>query len=447
MHLTTVIDFLTKVDELTIAKELLKTFAKYAISVEQYDELGMLFEKIKAYPESLEMLEKCYAIATNPTHLYSIRSNFAKVYNHLNEPLKAIYYTNLNLELNPFDVELKLEQSFSYYLYADFQKSWEIQNKLLEDPNISENIKNRIRFNMGSYDIEQGLFKQGMEKMILGGKRIGLWPAAKKPFEKWDGKNTNKTLLIYAEAGIGDQIIHVRFMNELKKRNINAIWIDNDANNSICDVFKFSGYELLADDKLLDKNKEYTYTDSTSLSVMLNLDMHELWHEPYLKVNETYLKKWQKILPEKFVTIRWNGNPAYDQDLHRGVPFDLLFDTVRNNIPNDVAIVSLQIDENRKDHDGLINIDIKNWFDTMAIQHLALINITSCTSTAHSAGAIGANCIVLPPICTYYPWVYLKENKNSHWYGDNLKAFVQSKWKNWDEPMNLLRIELGAING
>lgn len=165
-----------------------------------------------------------------------------------------------------------------------------------------------------------------------------------------------------------------------------------------------------------------------------------------LKVNEDYIKKWKNILPEKFVTLRWNGNPLYDQDLHRHLPFDQLLNTVKNNINNDVKIISLQIDENSKTVDGLINVQIDNWFDTIAIQKLALLNITSCTSTAHSAAAIGSPCIVMPPICTYYPWVYLKENKNSYWYGSNLKAFTQTKWKNWDIPMELLKKELEVLN-
>lgn len=444
MHLTAVIEFLKQVDELEVAKTLLNTFAKYSKSLEQFDKLGMLFEKVKAYPEALEMLTKCYTTTYEPAALYAIRSNFAKVYNHLNEPLKSLEYSNLNLEVNPFDAEVKMEQSFSYYLYGDFYKSWEIQNKLLNDLTISDTIKNRITFNMGSFDMDQGLFKQGLEKMILGGKKIGIWPPIKKSFERWDGNETDKILLVYAESGIGDQIIHIRFMNELKKRNIEAIWIGG--NNDIREVFKFSGYNILDNDRTLDPFEEYVYTDSTSLVVLLGLDLHELWISPYLKVNEIYINKWRNILPDKFITIRWNGNPYYDQDLHRGLPFDLLYNTVKKTLPNDIKIVSLQIDENKKDKPDLINVNIENWFDTMAIQYLALTNITSCTSTAHSAGAIGVNCLVLPPICTYYPWVYLKENNISHWYNDNLKAFVQTKWKNWDEPMNLLKSELGVLN-
>lgn len=444
MHLVAIINFLKQVDELSIAKELLDTFAKYSSELLQFNELGMLYEKVKAYSKSLEMLEKCYSITYEPKSLYAIRSNFAKVYNHLNEPLKSLFYSNLNLEINPLDYEMKMEQSFSYYLYADFDKSWEIQNKLLQDPTLDQEVKDRINFNMGTFDMKNGLFKQGMEKMILGGKHLGIWPPIKKPFEKWNGNYTSKILLVYAEAGIGDQIIHIRFMNELKKRNIKAIWIGG--NDDIREVFKYNNYNVLDNDKSLDPFEEYIYTDSTSLSVLLKLDINELWNSSYLQVPIEYIEKWQKILPTSFVTIRWNGNPYYDQNLHRGIPFELLFQTVKSSISDNISIVSLQIDENKIECPELININIENWFDTLAIQFLALTNITSCTSTAHSAGAIGSNCIVLPPICTYYPWINLKENKTSHWYGDNLKVIIQSKWRDWDDPMNMIKQELGVLN-
>lgn len=444
MHLINVVDFLNTVDELAIAKELLQVFSKYSNTIQQYDELAMLFEKIKAYSDSLKMLEKCYTSASKPSEYYSVRSNFAKVYNKLNEPLKALYYINLNLEIKPNDPEMEMEKSFSYYLHGEFDKSREIQSNLLLNPDISDDVKTRISFNMGSFDMDKGLFKQGMEKMILGGKKIGIWPTLKKPFDFWDGSNTNKTLLVYAEAGIGDQIIHIRFMNELKRRKINAIWIGGD--NSIREVFKFNGYNVLDNDKTLDPFEEYIYTDSTSLPVLLQIDLNELWRGTYLNVDEKYVEKWKAILPKKFVTLRWNGNTLYDQDLHRQLPFDQLFNAVKNNIADDIEIVSLQIDENGKNVDGLINVQIDNWFDTMAIQKLALLNITSCTSTAHSAAACGSSCIVFPPICTYYPWIYLKENNNSYWYGPNLKAFVQIKWKNWDIPLDLLRKELEVLN-
>lgn len=437
MYLKFVIDFLKEVNELQQAKSLLDTFQKYAKTLIQYDELGMLYEKVKAYHSSLQMLEKCLELSTNDMERQSIYANLAKVYNHVNDAEKSLYYSGLILKQKPNDYESLMEQSFSYYLLGNTEKSYEIQSELLKNPHLPENVKKRITFNMGTFEMSKGNFKEGIRNMIFGGKEIGIWKQQNRPYQKWDGNPTNKLILIFAEAGIGDEIINVRFLKELEKRNLKHIWLGG--REETVKLFKDNGFNCVSIKDYIPK-EECVWCDSMSLPVLLGLDKHELWYGEYLKPKAEYIEKWKKILPEQFVTIKWSGNPYYDQDLHRSVDKDLLTSKLKEcNIP----IISLQMDEINGNSD-LINVDIKSWDDTLAIQHLALLNITSCTSTAHSAGASGAKCVVLPPIATYFPWLNLKEDNTSHWYGKNLKCFPQKKHKHWEETINLAIEELNV---
>lgn len=432
MHLTQVIMFLKQVDELETAKTLLDTFTKYSHSLQQYDELGMLYEKCKFYNESLKMLEKCYSSAYEPGQLKSIRANFAKVYNHLNDPDKSLFYSNLNLEMNPSDPEALMEQSFSYYLKAEFLKSRQIQEELLKMPNVSDDVKNRITFNMGSFEMEDGNFKSGLYKMILGGKKIGLWAPIKTNYPKWQGEQTDKTVLVYAEGGIGDELLNIRFMKEFEKRNINAIWVGHreDTNK----LFKRHGFRVMSINDSLDPLEQYLSCDGMTMPILMNIEKENFWKGSYLKPDPEYIEKWKKILPQRFLTVRWSGNPYYDQDLHRSVDKDLLVSELEKlNIP----LVSLQID-NKYCMKQLIDVDVASWEDTLAIQYLAKGNITSCTSTAHSAGSIEAKSYVLPPICTYYPWLGRPEENRSWWYSENTNVYVQKKHKSWAEPINNL---------
>jgi tetratricopeptide (TPR) repeat protein len=429
MHLTAIVGFLKQFDELETARNLLYTFEKYANSLEQYDELGMLYEKVKDYESSLRMLKKCAAIANNQ-QMYQIRCNLAKVYNHMNEPQKALDYLYINMEQNPKDGDMKMEESFSHYLLGDSVKSYEIQNELL-DKDIPEEMKKRIMYNMGTFQMERGEFKSGIRNMILGGRGIGIWPPAKKPYLKWTGEITDKTLLVYAEAGIGDELINIRFMNELKKRGQKAIWIG--FRKDLVDLFVSNGYNAIHNSVQLDPTEEYVYIESMSLPIYLDLDTHQLWDGPYLKPTQESLDKWKTLLPEKFITTRWSGNPYYDQDLHRVVDKDLLLEGLSKfNLP----LISLQIDQKQADS-RLIDVEIENWQDTLAIQYLAEYNVTSCTSTAHSAAAMDVKTVILPPIAAYYTWVPLAENNHSYWYGKNTKVFCQKKHKNWQETIDL----------
>ena len=430
MHLIEIVNFLVKTDELVAAKNLLDVFAKYACTLQQYDELGMLYEKSKSYSDSLKMLQKCYAMSYEPIHKKIVRSNMAKVYNHMNDPDNSLFYSNLNLEINPNDLEAIMEQSFSYYLKGEFWKSYEIQTELLNRSDIPDNLKKRINFNMGSFEMESGDFKSGMYKMIIGGKEIGLWAPVKYP--KWNGEYTDKTVIVYAEAGIGDEIINFRFMKEFEKRNMKAVWLGYRKETN--QIFKRHFPNVISKLEELDPLDDYVYCEAMTLPILLDIDKNDFWQGPYLTPDIKYIKKWKKLLPENFITVKWSGNPYYDHDLHRVVDKDLLLAKLKEfNIP----IVSLQLD-NKYKIDDLIDVNIESWEDTLAIQHLAKVNITSCTSTAHSAGAIGANCYVLPPICTYYVWLGRPSENKSWWYSDNTKVFAQKKPKSWEEPINNL---------
>lgn len=429
MHLTAIVTFLKERDELETARKLLSTFEKYANSLEQYDELGMLYEKVKDYNSSLRMISKCASIANNQ-QMYQIRCNLAKVYNHMNEPQKALEYLHINMEQNPQDGDMRMEESFSYYLMGNSEKSYEIQNELL-DKNIPEEMKKRIMYNMGTFQMERGQFKSGIRNMILGGRGIGIWPPTKKPYPRWKGELTDKTLIIYAEAGIGDELINVRFMNELMKRGQKVIWIG--FRKDLVELFVANGYNAIHSSVQLDPTEEYVYIEAMSLPIYLDLDEHQLWNGPYLKPIQEYIDKWKTILPEKFITVRWSGNPYYDQDLHRVVDKNLLIESLSKF---DLPLVSLQIDQKNADL-RLNEYKIDIWQDTLAIQYLATFNVTSCTSTAHSAAAMDVKTVILPPIAAYYTWVPLADNNHSYWYGKNTKVFCQKKHKNWQETIDL----------
>ena len=72
----------------------------------------------------------------------------------------------------------------------------------------------------------------------------------------------------------------------------------------------------------------------------------------------------------------------------------------------------------------------------LELQHLQLLltDITSCTATAHLAGAMGAKVIVLPPLVPYITWA----SDTMHWYPDNVVVLRQMEYNNWDKTIEKL---------
>jgi ADP-heptose:LPS heptosyltransferase len=62
--------------------------------------------------------------------------------------------------------------------------------------------------------------------------------------------------------------------------------------------------------------------------------------------------------------------------------------------------------------------------------------ITSCTSVAHMAAALGKETWILVPIMPYYTWAI--DGDRSAWY-DNVRLFRQTKYGDWSETMEQIK--------
>ena len=95
-------------------------------------------------------------------------------------------------------------------------------------------------------------------------------------------------------------------------------------------------------------------------------------------------------------------------------------------------LFSIQLDD---DLDGIPNCKhlINDWQDTYSVFSGLDLLVTSCTSTAHLAGAMGIPCIVMVPLVSYFCWA----SKDQPWY-PNIKVIYQKNYDNWDSAFSEL---------
>lgn len=418
-----------------VAKSLLMTFAKNVMSLEQADEIAYLLNEIKAYSESVEMLRRCLTLTSNPHQLYAIRANTAKMLNHLNKPQESIVLSDENLAINPNDYDARLEKAFSHYLMGDYKSSEEIMREISTHANLPDNVIGRVLYNIGSYDIEKGRFKQGLKGFVGIGHDIAIWQYREiEGMEQWRGESFEGTLYVMSEGGIGDEIINFRFAKKLVSQGMDVVWITH--HQHLVDVFNRNGIKTVTD--YPRGNDDDRYVLAMFLPIVMDLDKEDLWDGPYLSPSPEYVTKWQSKLPEgKKVGLRWSGNSMYEQDLHRSIDIG---DLMSVNF-GEATLVSLQKgDGEEKTPEGVLNVssEIETIEDTLAIISLCDYVVTSCTSVAHMAGALGAKTYVCPPIAAYYVWLGLSGNK-SDWYGENVTVIRQTEHKNWKTVTNKLQ--------
>ncbi len=368
-----------------------------------------------------------------------------------------------------------LDEQLKQSLHGNFEEGWKICKKLEEEifqskaqiyideqesyikyKQMEEKRLNSIRanFNRGWYVIMHGdlykgfsLMNEGRHASLWGNKHIGT----DKPL--WNGEDLGgKHILFVCEAGYGDQILFIRFVKEIAKKGGKVI--------VACDDYGLSSvFSRLPEVSAVVayKNALSVYHDcwvpSMAAPQMLRTTYDNLSSSPYITARDEQVKGFESLIKsDKLkVGIRWLSMPREgvcntlgDAYLSRKFPADLMFDAV---MQDHVQLYSLQRDEGTEQlprMSSIVDLEplLQSWENTAgAIANLDLV-ISSCTSVAHLAAAMGKPTWIIVPLMAYYTWA-LPGNKTP-WY-DSVKLFRQEEYQKWDKPFEKVKQELSLL--
>jgi tetratricopeptide (TPR) repeat protein len=421
-------EFFISLKQNSKAKIVLDLLKPYAQRIEEIDQLGKLYADIREFNDTLELGQRLYQLVTTPESKFDARVNIIRSYLNLNRPHEALQYIAINEQENPNDHPNQMDKAMSYFLLDKKKEGEELLRNILTQPH-TEDVDIRVNFNLGTYDLRNGNFKDGLKHVLLDGRKLNIWESFNLPKSQlWEGGSIKQgqTIYVCAEGGIGDEIISVRFLKHLKALGANPIWYTT--RKDIASIFGRAGFATT--DTLRNFKREYLWTYSMPVPTYLELEEDQLWDGPYL----TPLNIVPKITSsKKKIGIKCMGNPKYDQDLHRTIPFEQLIDS----IPKQYEIYSFHVDEDFT-HPRVTPLKdkLKSWDDTLDYLNQMDVVVSSCTSLIHAAGSIGKESIVIVPILTYYTWAKL--GRNTKWYGDNLAVLRQTEYDNWNAPLKEL---------
>lgn len=342
-------------------------------------------------------------------------------------------YLEKAIELMPNDSMPILDYSVTICTMGDFDKALDLIENI-DISKLSEKDAKVVQFNKGWHYICKGDFKQGISLLHLG-REINVWGshAGKYKNPMWNGKTKKgKKILIVGEAGIGDEVINARFSKIIRDRGMIPIMSTVHKNSSMLSSVPY--LEKVIDHSEINKTDWDFWAPCMDLPYILKINSKDIPNKPYIFAKEEYTKKWSKIIRsnKKYnIGIRWMGNPLYELDLSRTLPVEL-FDIFGDL---NIQFFSLQKndDMNLKMPNNVIDVSekLESWDDTMGAMMNCDLIITSCTSIAHVAGALGRDTRVVIPLLPYYVWADMK--KESYWY-ESVKLYRQKEWKKWDDP-------------
>ena len=415
------------------AKVSLDQIKPYCKTVEQLDAIGKLYADCREWDDSLEIAKTIHSLIPNNQSKYDIRTNIVRSLLNLNKPEEALVYINMNEKVNPSDHPNRMDKAMALFLLNRKTEGEAILCKILEEPH-NEEIDTRVKFNLGTYDIHNGKFKDGISKFLLEGRKLDIWESYTLPKDKkWQGDpQPGKTILMCQNGGIGDEIINIRFLKHIKDLGMNPIWYT--PRKDLAQVFHRNGFQVTTN--LNDYKSDWLWVDAMVSPVLLDVDENDLWHGPYLKP----IRKAETLPGKLKIGLKCVGNPKYDQDLNRTVPYNEILDA----LPKDATVYSFHIDEDINDLRVIpLKNKIKTWDDTLDFIDQMDYMVSSCTSTAHAAAAMCKKTAVMVPILNYYLWA--KPGKHSKWYSENTTLFRQTDHKNWHDPIKELKRHLDSL--
>jgi hypothetical protein len=362
---------------------------------------------------------------------YSLRGEFGKAAELCVVMKQEIANTEDQLAIDTQTAYIKfkqLEEQGLNYIRADFNRGWH---------------------EMMGGDLFEGftLMNKGRNAELWGNKHIGT----DKPI--WDGSALNgKHILFNCEAGIGDQMLFVRFVKEISERGGKVIVSCDD--KSLAGIFsRIPGVSAVVDGKVAPGVYHDYWIPSMAVPQILETTYDDLSGKPYLTATDKYIKKFKPMMQsDKLkVGIRWSSMPSGgvtntlgDAYLSRKFPSSLMFNAV---IQDHVQLYSLQRDDAVDEMprmSGIVDLSdlILTWEDTAgAIANLDLV-ISSCTSVAHLSAAMGKPTWIIIPLMAYYTWA-MPGNKTA-WY-DSVTLFRQEVYGSWEAPFEKVKQELKKL--
>lgn len=313
------------------------------------------------------------------------------------------------MPLSSLDIAAGLDEQLAAGLRGDLERGWQLAEELYAaDP-----TDPRVCFNRGWYLQSRGRLLEG-QQLLDQGRHIRVFgdPHPGIPAPIWDG-STPSRLLLALEGGLGDQIHGMRYIREMRPAVVSC-------SRALFPVARKLGVQCVTAEASAGVDVD-AWVPSMSAPTVLRLEYADVDATPYLP---------RLAAPVSGrVGVRWQGNPMFQHDRYRRFPPEPLFDILRQFRD----VVALQRDAGAElTPDYMTRVDLSSWESTAEEVSRCEVVVTSCTSVAHLAAAMGVKTFVIVPVLPYYIWAL--PGSSTPWYS-SVRLFRQTTPGDWTAPM------------
>jgi hypothetical protein len=386
-------------------REALRLRPQYA---EAYSNLGSALLYLDRADEAGEALRRALQIAPNFPEPYNHQGNVLAGLGQLDEALNRY---QMAIALKPEYAEARFNRSLVLLLREDFDCGW---------------TEYEWRRKLPSSKADRGL----VQPLWLGHQPL-----------------VDKTILLYAEQGLGDTIQFCRYAEPVAALGGDVVLqVQRPLTSLLAGLNAVT--RLISNADALPAVDYQCALLSLPLAFKATLDTIPSSKDGYLRSDATKVARWQAKLGVKRnprVGLVWSGNPKHKRDRDRSIALDELL----QHLPKGPQYISLQKDIRAADqatlqaHPQVLDFgnELQDFSDTAALCDCLDLIISVDTSVAHLSGALGKRTWILLP---YVPdWRWLLHRGDSPWY-PTATLYRQDRQGDWTEVFERIRADLGG---
>ncbi|HEY2131414.1 MAG TPA: tetratricopeptide repeat protein [Acetobacteraceae bacterium] len=261
----------------------------------------------------------------------------------------------------------------------------------------------------------------------------------------WDGaaEVSGRTILLYAEQGLGDTIQFVRYAKRLRARGARVVL---SVQPSLVRLFAGLGDAVIAQTDALPPHE--LHCPLMSLPLAFGTELATIPAEiPYLQADAALVAAWAERLGmqrRRRIGVAWSGSAEHPEDALRSIPL-AAFLAALEGANCDLHILQTEISsEDGALLEGMAGIGVHrdrltDFAETAALIACLDLVISVDTSVAHLAGAMGVPVWVLVQSSADFRW--LRDRADSPWY-PTMRIFRQRTLLEWAPVLAEVRAAL-----
>jgi tetratricopeptide (TPR) repeat protein len=408
------------------------------------EQRGLALHNLRRYEEALA--ENLRSHALDPTG-FEVCNNIGAALHWLRRDEEALPWFGKALALRPASIPALTNKASALTQILRIDEAIGVYHQLQAiDPDNADAAWNLALLALLKGDFEAGW--AGREVRWKAHMRPARYPHFVQPMWRGEDGIAGKTILVYADEGLGDSIQFARYAPLLAARGARVILAVQEAVQPL--LAALPGVSLcISRDEALPAFDLHCPMCSLPFAFGTRLDTIPSAISYLPAPAPAPVQTWEQRLQDRLgrdrklrVGLVWSGNPRHLNDHNRSLPLRALL----RLCDLDAGFVSLQKfpradDKALLDRAGVIELtdDLTDFAETAALVSCLDIVICVDTSIAHLAGALGRQTWTLLPYSPDFRW--LLDRDDSPWY-PTMRLFRQNESRDWDELVDRIRAEL-----